>query len=468
MCQSHATQKIEIDPCSLRFLPLVLATAVIASLTFCLKANAQENASELFETVLESPAFNFLSIAANRNSQIATVYTTERNGPDRVFQFTPSGISSDFEYSNAQRLIDIELSNWGTLITDFGGSGTALLAAPFGQRPEEFFRAATNTSRGAINDDGTIGFLARESNSHGLQDVYLTTPQQGTQLLPELNEDDLIPPALLDQSGRLSVLHLFDSPEVPADVYRYTQNQGWENLTANRLPEGIQVSGFTGVGGLRPTSPSGNFVFQGQVLRPNGGFERHEVLLWDDAEETIMSVFDNSSQVDDVFLGVLPLSVNASFSDGNDLFLTASTQPFDPPFEFEYLYRNADGTILDIESMLPDGYFLTPDAQQHSLNYDGDLWLSATNDATGLFRYFLLQDGALQSVIDDTSLSLRFPVLTNSNDLYAWLPIEGSNLGRLGRLAIAVPEPRSTTVGFAAIFGWLLTRRKSRVNGQSD
>ena len=455
---NSAAPRVQTKLGSLPALALILTTATLASLILCAKARGQEEVLAQFETVLDTPAFNFRQIVANRNSQIATIYTTESNGPYRVYQHDPNGTSSDFELPGT-RLVDIELSNWGTLIADYAGSGTALLAAPFGEQPTEFFRAGSTNSRGSITDDGTIAFFARESNSHGLRDVYIRTPQQAPQLLPELNEDAVFGPELLDQSGRLAAIHNFDPSGFDSEIYRYTQNQGWENLTASRLPADVQV--LSSVSGDRSVSPEGNFVFGGAVSQPDGTTS-NEVFLWDDAEETIMSVFDANSESGDPFLSLFPLPITATFSDTNDLFLIAATLPgsFQGITEFRTLYRNSDGTTVDLENILPDGYSLTRDHQQYSLNYDGDLWFSATNDSTGLFRYFLLQDGSLRSVIDDTSLSLRLPVLTNSNELYAWLPTEGSLHSRLGRLTIAIPEPGCMTVGFAAIAGWLFPRRK--------
>jgi hypothetical protein len=426
---------------------------------FCFTAALSNlaTAAPPLELIHDANAVEIDRLVANRNSQIATLFQqTSASSPDHVFYY--DGVATD-HIVPGKRYVSIELSNWGVAIKDFGGLGSAVATAPFGAVPQEVFRSGPNGSLSEvdINDQGTVAFFARETNSHGLRDVYRLVAGGTPTLLPELGENSLYDPALVDEQGRVLARHEFTTPTFRSDFYRYSQATGWSNLTTGKLPASTEVASNLDLVGPRPMAANGDFVFAGRRALPSGK-HRWEVLLYDDSQNTVTSVMDYSSQVVDFFGEPYGLGVSATMSDDGDLWIFARRTQSGYPTELKTLYRNADGTVVDIPTLLPAGLSLVDHEQFHSLSYAGDLWLSAVDSVSGRYSYFLFSNNTLTPVLSDVSQLLVMPVLTNSMDVYAWI-YDGA-ASDIYRVA-SVPEPSAGFLLFTAVL--LFALRKLRV-----
>lgn len=393
-------------------------------------------------------------LEANRNNQIATLYQPENRRLEHLF-FYGEDLSTDYVIEN-RRFVDMSFSNWGASILDFGGPGTSNWAAPVGQAPFEISSVAVSGSLGTINDTGRIAIFSRESGTHGYRDIYIRDPDETRRLLPDLGEHVIEASPLVDNDGRLIAIHHFQTPEFKRDVYRFTDGQGWENLTAERLPDSVIVSSSVNNGGDRAISPAGDFIFSTYRTTENGVLIP-EVLLWDDDLQKIETVMDQSSQFVNFFGNPYALSITAQFSDTNALWLTANDFRFGVT-EFRSLYRRDGGDVVDIEALLPSGFSLVPDRRSHTMNFDGDLWVAARNEGDETNVFFFIDDGNIATEVHRSPNRILDGVLTNSHEFYAWQQDEQSGDWTLSRLA--VPEPSSGAMMIMAMLVFATFRRE--------
>lgn len=386
-------------------------------------------------------------VAANRNGQVATIYAEHRAvaGGDRIAYFGPD-TSGSFELPGS-RLLGINMSNWGVVTLNVGNPGAEVLAAPIGEPFETIFSTASSGSINlpGINDTGDIAFFSRETNSHPPRDAYLVRPGSEPELLPDLLEEGLYPPPMIDAASRIVGRHEFHVPEFRVELHRFDDSGNWIDIATGKLPERYSISNSVAVGGIRSMAPDGSFVFSAR-----NDFEepsRWELMLFDGKSDTITSIADHSSVDTDRSGNPYGMAVDVTFADDGSILMNAFRFEGIPRRQVWSRLRAADGSVVDLESLLPDDLeLLAPNFAV--MNYAGDVWFAGEDERRNR-SYFLFKDGLVHTVLEDVPDILQNPVLTDDLDVYFWQTLP-DDTSRFERISI-VPEPNGLAIGFLLV-----------------
>jgi hypothetical protein len=431
----------------LKYIALLLA----AALGRCDVAAAEF----LPETLIQlEPGVLSGTVRVNRANQVATLYSISPIGfdRDRLAYFTANS-SQHYDVSSA-RLVDLSMSRWGVAAIDFEGPGLAIWAAPFGEPLVEVFRSSENggTSRPAINDAGAIAFFARESGEQSYRDVYLVPPGETPHLLPDVFEDQLYEPPMIDGQNRVIARKGFSVPQFNLQMYRYDEQSQWVDLTSGRLPEDVVIEASTGLQGEANVSRDGDFVFPTVRLTPDG--ERYEVMMYDESADQLITVFDRTEQIPGWEGPPAPMLTRAEFADDGSLWLLGTAFRLDFGADVRSIIRRPDGSVLDVGQLLPEGLSLSWSASAHAMNFQGDLWIAADDDQQ-LKSYFLYHDGRLMPLLEATEDVYTNTVLTDDLQLYYWH--EQANGTTFHRVQL-VPEPNTWLLMAGVVFPLLWSR----------
>ena len=336
------------------------------------------------------------------------------------------------------------ISNWGlALISDHNGfTPTDVYAAPRGQQLQllQSGQGYSDFSSLGLNDQGTISFLGRITNSHGPDLVFRAQPGPTpyAQLLPPSGDRDYAFTGL-DAGGSLYTLATDQSTApVSFNVKAFSDASGWVNRTAGFN----SVSAIGPLGSVLAVNPAGQFTFPA-TYGPN----KYGVFLA--TSSGFKFLFDRTS-VDTIHA----LDANVSISDRGDV-LALIGQTAATPFDRRTLFYTHDGRFIDLQSLLPPGKEISP-FKVASLNYDGDLLFEARDIVSGKWEYYGY-DGSTTSLLLDLDNRALAPRLGNDGLIYFYQ--QGN-----GRYALlqTVPEPVSMLILPAAAL--LLPLRRRPIN----
>lgn len=374
---------------------------------------------------LKLPDDDIFPLRVNRDNRILAPFSLRPRGGTLLFYSPDHGISVT-GVPEDRRVTEYEFGNWGAVLATDNGGGQPLrivAAEPDGSWQAIFEAAGQGTASGiAINDQGTIAFVGRDTNHHGNRDAYRWHPDAGLELLPDLEEESLGEVPLVDGLGRITLPHLFLEPEYRFDVYRHDPNAGWSLiLPYSRLTLSNTTSGWS-------VNDCGNLVV------PSHNTEGNRLLHYFEP--------DSDRLVD---LGRV-LDREVHLADNGDILLARRR------------VQRADGTRVEIASLLPNGYEF-PYRPQTVMNNLGELWIEATRLEDGSFWYFFSDGNEVIRVMEGLPRRLQYPVLSDDGNAYFWLD---DGAGAFDLATVPVPEPGAFALAItAALLCRLVARRRA-------
>jgi hypothetical protein len=138
----------------------------------------------------------------------------------------------------------------------------------------------------------------------------------------------------------------------------------------------------------------------------------------------------------------------------------------EPPFgapNWQVMLRKADGSVLDLESVLPPGRSepRVPSAPQVAMSFNGQVLLEAVNEADNTYEYYRYDGTDLHLLIGGLSASaVDLPRMGNDGNMY-FLRRESSGKASLVQ---TIPEPTALGALVACWTALVLRPRRSRMH----
>jgi len=366
----------------------------------------------------------------NRHGQLVTVLSNQPKSTTALSLYllnysSAQGVST-FPLPFDHRVFSLSLSDWGSVVESVSRNSSPfkVLSAPFGAPLQELFNLPVGTlGASGINDAGVVAFASRDANNHGLRDLWRQIPGQTLESLPDVGEDSLRGPTLVDPLGRVIQSHWMNGiPPLDEATMRLEANGQWQDLTATFGESDERVFDLIGTNSI---NASGDFVFASG--RPDGQFF-YRLNAYSAATGTATQIFSSTT---DLLNGVHQLSIA---DNGDVLFRLGDNGNGLQAF----VYRKNQNALVDLASLVPAGASLY---SYPAMNQNGDIFFGAWNPSTH-FNYFLLK--AADSVATPISAfsnliaPFDFLALTNALQPYFWLQSDNQQwiLG-----TAAVPEP---------------------------
>lgn len=384
-------------------------------------------------------------IRVNRANQLATLLNDGERPRARDYnQFVMyysklTGISRAYLPVDHRVFGGWAFSDWGVAFAtpDGGHEPNKVWSGRFGEPLAQIFTQWTGAiSRPGINDKGVVAFASRIATNHGNRDLWRYKPGASIESLPDLGEDALLGPTIVDPVGRVVKTHsMGSSPNLVNAAMRLETNGEWLNLLKNFNESSETIGRLVGEGGV---NAAGDFAFA--TSKRESSLHTFKLHVYSAATDTTTPIFASSRSLNEIS--------NLTIADNGNIFFRFS---FSGSGYASYLYRKNENRLIDLSALAPAGSELIDDYSP-SMNQNGDLLFGVWDAAEHTYTYSLWPSNASEPhpIRALSNLPGEFHEVTLSNNLtaYAWTWLDNRDwvLG-----SMAVPEPSGFAIACTAL-----------------